>query len=285
MSARLARSTAWALALGAAALVLGGVGALSAPGCAEPAELVTPPGSDLDGGPDAAQDGGGGAPAVKRTIEQRNPYGNVALVDNLLWDGDFEWSTPFADQYGWLTGTIGGYISYTLPTIAIGIECISGVKCAKLAKHGVLVGVGVASVGHPLQASFAARLSTGDCASTLGAFLFPADEQQPLYDLVPDQVDPDQAGVCTYRVIAPELPSSAWLYIENDSDADVIVDDAVVQPVTPSASVSRSALLPAAWTAARAAWARPEIRRALRPRDPPPSPVLRAFEQRMRGRR
>ena len=285
MSARLGRTAAWALGLGAWALGLGGLAGLSAPGCAEPAEIVNPPGSDLDAGPDADHDGGGGAPTVKRTIEQRNPYGNVAVVDNLLWDGDFEWSTPFADQYGWLTGTVNGYISYTLPTIAIGIECISGVKCAKLAKNGVLVGVGVASKGHGLQASFAARLTTGACDVTLGAFLLTAEAQQQSFRLLPDQDDPTPAGVCTYRVIVPELASGVWLYIENDSDADVVIDDAVLQPVAPSASVSRSILRPSAWAELRAAWARPQIRQALLPRDPPPSPALRAFEQSLRGRR
>ena len=40
--------------------------------------------------------------APRRTVIERSPYGNVKASQNLLWDGDFEWSSPFADQYGWI---------------------------------------------------------------------------------------------------------------------------------------------------------------------------------------
>jgi hypothetical protein len=282
MSARRAPAVGWAVALAASALGLGLAAGAAAPGCAGPAELSVAPAVETDAGADGGADGGGGAPLRKRTIELRNPFGNVAKAQNLLWDGDFEWSRPSADQYGWLTGEAGHYLSYELPTIAIGAGCTSGIKCARLEPAGALAGVGVASRGHALDASFSARISTDDCAAALGSFVLAEDSQEPEVELSADFVDPDAAGLCSYRALVSERRSAIYLYIENRSDAAVMVDDAVVEPAATETRAARAALPPSAWAVDRARWARPLVRRALEPRDPPPNQVAEAYQAKVR---
>ena len=72
--------------------------ALALFGCSDPDPIDPGPGGGGGGGspPDPPD-----PPAVKRTVIERNPFGNVEASQNLLWDGDFEWSSPFTDQYGW----------------------------------------------------------------------------------------------------------------------------------------------------------------------------------------
>ncbi|MBM4359336.1 MAG: hypothetical protein FJ096_14635, partial [Deltaproteobacteria bacterium] len=72
-------------------------------GCAEERLAPAPTGTAGVGGSNSptSSSGGGGEP-VRRTVTTRNPFGNVAVSDNLLWDGDFEWLSSFADQYAWL---------------------------------------------------------------------------------------------------------------------------------------------------------------------------------------
>src|SRR5262245_9380671 len=77
----------------------------------------------------------------KRTIEQRNAFGNVAETENLLWDGDFEWFSAFSDQYGWLAGTSMLTLGYSFRDIRVGTICRSGLKCAGMAKKTVLAGI------------------------------------------------------------------------------------------------------------------------------------------------
>ena len=95
------------------------------------------------GGPLGPSDAGPNetdAAPPKRTVLHRNPFGNVAKTENLLWDGDFEMSSPFSDEYGWLTGPP---FSYAFSGVRIGAECRSGIKCAVLPKKKYLVAIGV----------------------------------------------------------------------------------------------------------------------------------------------
>lgn len=229
-----------------------------------------------DAGTDAESDGGQGGARTIRTVETRHPFGNVAATDNLLWDGDFEWTYPFADQYGWLVGSASGYLSYGNPTTVIGAQCLSGIKCAQLDAGGVLVGIGVASKGHALAVSFAARPHAG-CAG-VAAILLNESSTAGQLPLEPDSTLPDDRGWCRYRALASERDSAQWLYIENQSGETALIDDAVIEPVEPR-SVSRGAVKLPPERVAHFERVRHQIRQLLKPGEPPPNRDRLVFEQ------
>jgi hypothetical protein len=266
--AMLLRASAVALSSGAAAL---------AASCDADGVLNPLPVAASDAGVDAGHDaGGGGAPTVRRTVEQRNPFGNVAATRNLLWDGDFEWSLPFPEQYGWLTGSPSS-INFDPPTIVVGPSCASGLKCASLAHGRVLVSLGVSSKGQAMTASVRVRPATPSCEGVVEAMHFTEAPNEPEVSLVADSVTPDERGYCSFGALVPERQRASYLYVENHAEEDILVDDAVLLPA--DAELRR---LPAGRPAsprlvAAATALRPEIRRVLLPRDAPPDPVREAF--------
>ena len=266
-------------AITSAFAVLGG---LAAPGCGGEGDPGSPvpvlgPEEEKDAGvplPDASADA---APTpIKRTITQRNPFGNVTEADNLLWDGDFEWSSPLASQYGWLAGSAQS-LSYDFGGVLVGASCRSGIKCAALAKNRVLVGIGVSSKGHKLSASFWSRVTVGPCAGVEGELLALFSNGDPTVSLAPATETPDESGWCHYEAVAEERTEKTFLFIKNATGEEIIVDDAVLKRV-PNASAVR--LLPKVPTP-EAALELEELRASLRalrgPQDPPPNEARRAL--------
>jgi hypothetical protein len=250
---------------------------LAASGCADDGAETTGPVVLVDAGPDAEPDAGGGGQAPHRTVETRNPFGDVGKVNNLLWDGDLEWGYPWADQYGWFVSTPQGYLTYGIPTPVIGARCRSGIKCAELEPDGFVVAVGVASQGHSLEASLWARPGAGGCG-TVQAVLASEWLADGQVSLGAESSNPDGQGWCFYRASVAERHAAVWLYIENQGTEPTIIDDAVVEPVEPR-SVPRQAT---PWPAARQAHfdrVREQVRELLRPRDPPPNPDRLRFER------
>ncbi|MBW2528819.1 MAG: hypothetical protein JRI23_31880 [Deltaproteobacteria bacterium] len=246
-----------------------------APGCA--ADDETTRSATPDAGADADVDAGSGGSAPIRTVETRHPLGNVAKTHNLLWDGDFEWTYPFADQYGWFIGE-GGYLTYGNPDTVIGAACQSGIKCAELADGGFLVGVGVASRGNALAASFAAKPHAG-CAGVAGV-LVDAYFSGSQVELTPTSDLPDESGWCRYYGEVSERQNAQWLYIENRSGEPALVDDAAVEPVEPRALHYRGPKL----SPERIAYydrVRQQVLERLEPGDPPPNPDRLIFEEKL----
>jgi hypothetical protein len=265
--------------------LLGALSAALAIGCTAPGEQVNPlaggpPDAPMgDAGPADAGDGGlPEAGPIKRTVEQRNPFGNVAETENLLWDGDFEWYSPFADEYGWfeVTGVVAGL---TLSDVRVGAACRSGLKCAALAKGAQIVGVAVASRGNKLRVSLWAHLVKGTCAqvtATLSDLDFKVDPNIAIHAVA---ADPDAGGWCHYDGVVDPRSHKPGLFVHNGTGAEVLIDDAVIKKV-PS-SMAQSALhgpltaeMTAAIDAMQTAYA---ARRG--PHDAPPSAARAAFEQ------
>ena len=263
-----------AAGIGAALVVLGWA---VASGCAG-ADDDPEPEPSLDAGPDADVDGGAGGGAPIRTVEIRHPFGNVAKATTLLWDGDFEWTYPFADQYGWLIGG-GGGMSYGNPDTVIGARCASGLKCAELQAGRFLVGLGVASKGHSLAVSFAAKPHAG-CGGVIGVLMTEYAGAEQL-EISPTTSLPDETGWCRYQAVASERDRAQWLYIENQSGEPALIDDAVIERVDPRAHHrKRSTFTPE--RVAYFARVRAQIRDAIKPGDPPPNPDRLIFEQNMK---
>jgi hypothetical protein len=226
---------------------------------------------------------GGAQPKPKRTVTQRNPFGNVAARNNLLWDGDFEWRSSFADQYGWMSGKSGGYVSYALPILELGWRCKSGLKCARLGPNHRLLGLAVSSQDRDLAISFWANPGGGDCSSVSAVFFTTADDEDAVE--VPSQsASPDADGWCRYARVVSQRKTAARLYIENAGSADAVVDDAVIEPLAAEQSRASLGFAPAK-TVAVPAWLRQWAREAERPRVTPPNEAERRFRAGLKGRR
>ncbi len=209
----------------------------------------------------------------KRTIIQRNPFGNVAKVANLLMDGDFEWISAFSDQYGWLTGG-QGYLSYQLPTIVMGSRCRSGIKCAEVEHERAVVGLSVSSKGNPLAVSFWAHVEEGACTG-VQAVLLSEDGSADSVAIAPESEQPSD-GWCHFAGLVSERKSALYLYIQNVSGSVAIVDDAVIESAGGDSN-GVSAFAPAQPAAGDWAWAIEQARFLTRPRTPPPNEALRRF--------
>jgi hypothetical protein len=241
-----------------------------------PSTTTTPPDTGSGGG-----GGEGGAAATPiRTVEQRHPFGNVAATDNLLWDGDFEWSSAFADQYGWLSGPP---YSYSFPWVTIGAACRSGVKCVTLPKNKAVVGIGVGAESAPVAVTVFAKPATGTCSGVdvflLQLFPFSKDVNVP-----PIAETPDATGWCQYQATVETYPEKVYLLVDNNTGEALVVDDAVVRAVPPPGAPPAAAPAhfgpPTAERAARLDEAREAIRSLRGPHVPPPNAARRAFEER-----
>lgn len=262
-----------------AALVAGGVSTLlAAQGCtdehvnplATSSSPTTPP-PDASVPPDA--------PPPIRSVFQRNPYGNVAVTDNLLWDGDFEWSSPFSDEYGWWQGTGSTITSATVSDIEVGPACRSGVKCARLKKNQSLLGIAVSS-NQDLEAWVYAKFED-DGAGTeclkakvnlIGDGLFGDD----LVKLVAPAT-PDAEGWCKLAVVAPKRAGKVYMQVINSGKTPMLVDDAVIRPTTAPVSTDGGALLTAE-DLKDVDDARAMIRAMRGPHDAPPNDARKSFD-------
>jgi hypothetical protein len=214
------------------------------------------------------------AAAPKRVVYHRNPFGNVAETKNLLWDGDFELSSPFSDQYGWLTGAP---FSYSFTGARIGPECRSGIKCAALAKGKYLIGIGVAVRDAPLEASVWVRAPLASCAKVNVELMSLTGQADP--DIKVPVVDEGaDAAWCHYHVIAAPRATKTYLSIHNKSADIVIVDDAVLKAALPLQALTMAAGAPTAEEAASRAEVRAGIASLRGPHDPPPNEARRALE-------
>lgn len=194
-------------------------------------------GADLD----AASPPDGGQPdsaPPRRQVFSRNPFGNVEHGNNLLWDGDFEWHSAFASQYGWVnTSLILGPSGFD--QIKVGTACKSGMKCGYLTTNQNIAAIGVAASGGPVAARVSVKPPSGDCTDVsvqLFACDYGADPDQPLSE--PDGA-PDADGWCEFEGVFPERTRATCLGVKaRFVDGEAIVDAAVVEPAPANARLS-----------------------------------------------
>lgn len=267
-----------AISVGCVAAALLGAGLQA---CGDDDALSSLASSGAGGGAPDAGTGGGGAASdggkPKRTVEQRNPFGDVAETQNLLWDGDFEWFSAFSDQYGWISG---GLIveSYALPTVVVGPQCKSGVKCASIAPGQGVLGLAVGAEAQPLDVSVWVSGAPQDCSAVdvVLTSVFTLGPGDPSATIAAD--GPAVGGWCHFHgVVGPRTKKPA-LYIGNQgATATLVVDDAVVK-AAPGAEPTTLARRLTPDSAARVEAACAAARRQMTPHDPPPNAARRAFE-------
>ncbi|MCA9597149.1 MAG: hypothetical protein KC776_27740 [Myxococcales bacterium] len=264
----------WALAL----LLLWG-------GCGDGETTLSPldAGGDasLDGGlPDAAQDAS--PPKVRRTVMQRNPFGNVAATQNLLWDGDFEWSSPFSGQYGWVDAV---YFSPTgnFSQIRVGPMCRSGLKCGYMTQSQRVAAIGVSPSGTKVSASVWVKVPTNDCGD-MGVHLFACDFAKDPDLPMSDPDGPDADGWCHYQAVGAERTSATCLFLQaHFIEGEAVVDDAVVQAAPADAPETIAKVAPA--DARALDEARNGLRKWLSPGAHPPPAARQALDAWMRRAR
>jgi hypothetical protein len=258
-------------------------------GDAEQVNPLTAATAKVDAGPPPPEDAGVDAepppPAdaglPRRTIEQRNPFGNVAETENLLWDGDFEWSSPFSDQYGWLSGPPLGY---AFPGARIGAECHSGIKCAAVKKKGNLAAVGVAAEGLKLDVSFWSHVKKGGCDGVKATVISLYVNGDPMAPVTADLPLPGADGWCRYHSVIAARKVKPYLLIVNNSGDEIIVDDAVMKVAPPTTGLSVKYHPPTIEDVAAVEQARVELGKLQGPHDSPDPPAKRALES-FRGRK
>jgi len=213
---------------------------------------------------------------VKRRVFSRNPFGNVHAKDNLLWDGDFEWHTQFAQQYGWVNAaqlvTVGA-----LETLKVGPECRSGMKCGLLTQNQRIAGVGISPGDVNVSASVWIRIPTTDCSdmgATLIACDYAEDTDVPLVDV---DGKPDAEGWCHYEAVSAPRKRATCLYIDaRFAEGEALVDDAVVRAAPGSTPSSR---VLSASEQRSVDQARKVIRQRLRPAPPERRDAAEALER------
>ena len=257
-------------------------------GCGSLEEEVNPLRADAGGTTtleDAGLGGGGGvggsapdAGVPRRTVMTRNPFGNVAETENLLWDGDFEWHSAFADQYGWLSGSSVNSLGFGFSDIRLGAECRSGLKCAGMKKNRAIAGIAVASMGNKILASFWARIAMGDCTDVSATIIPFGDVKDPSVIVKPVSPEPDASGWCHFESVLDPRKGKPVLLIQNGTGADIVVDDAVIKKVAPEMSIKAYHGPPSAKLAEEIEAAREALRRARGPHDPPKNAAQKAFE-------
>ncbi len=246
-------------------------------GCGDDEALLEP--LSRDAGIEAAVDAAApetGAPdatplPMKRQVFQRNPFGNVAASDNLLWDGDFEWHSSFGAQYGWVNAvtviSVGAFSQ-----VRASAQCKSGLKCGYLTQNQRVAAIGVSPSKSKVHASLWARVPTADC-SDVGVKLiscdYAADPDVPVLDA--DGV-PDADGFCHYEVVAAERQRATCLFVETRfAEGEAIIDDAVLRAAPPGAAQSDAMGAPSARDVEVAEEARRAIKKWLRPGAPAPT--------------
>jgi hypothetical protein len=230
----------------------------------------------MDAGQDAMPPPEMDAGPPKRTIEQRNPFGDVAETQNLLWDGDFEWSSPFSDEYGWLPGPPLDYMPFT--GIRIGAACHSGIKCAAVKKKHVITAIGVASTGHKLEASFWAHVKGGPCDAVKGKIIADQSGVEPDAPVAAESMDPDASGWCHYRSVIDARSHKPYLNISNQTSDEIVIDDAVLKQAGAMEALSVPHLPPTWEDAQEIAAVRALLFSRRGPHDAPPNEAKRAYE-------
>lgn len=228
----------------------------------------------------AAGDAGSDAAPPKRTMIQRVPFGNVAASDNLLWDGDFEWHTAFAAQYGW-ANTASLVVQGSFDQVRVGPECKSGMKCGVMTTNQRIAAIGVSPSSGPVVASVWVRPPAGarclDVSTQLFACDYGDDPDVPLADA---DGAPDADGWCELVAVSPARARASCLGFEAlFSEGEALIDDAIVRAAPAGARVQVASRRLETRELAAVAAHRGALRQLLRPSLPRATPALEAFRR------
>ncbi len=199
-----------------------------------------------DSGVDAAGSGGQSPvpPAQTaqrvRTVEQRNPYGNTNIKNNLMVDGDFEF-TGASGQYGWYAIANGQQAQLVRET---GGLCHSGVACGVMTPGTDFLGQAAAPANKAFKVSLWIKPSNGDC-NAVKASIIKCSVALPivLSSVTPVSDKPDASGWCHLEGSQAAMTTQPCLFLKASADK-VLVDDASLVGETNPGSKALAATVP-----------------------------------------
>jgi hypothetical protein len=205
-----------------------------APGCENQGEIAQP-GARPAVSPRALDAG----LVVKRTVEQRSPFGNTSYPANLLADGDFEF-TGRNEQMPWIVFGSTGQQTLNYDT---GGLCHSGIRCALIAPGDALIGY----VSSPKKSTMDVSLWISPVSDGHGASLACKFVQVSMTDLsnqgtrtdIHSETEDPIDGWCHFTGSTPNLAGGApVIYVDfaKGAKASARVDDGVVKPAAGGAA-------------------------------------------------
>lgn len=184
-----------------------------------------------------------------RTVEQRDPFGDTAIEDNFLIDGDFELSSA-GGQYGWSAiqeqGPQAGQIYLPLET---GGLCRSGMSCGVINNGVALIGYAAEPRDKPMDIAVWVKPPGSDCSvvqvsliSCSSTFAFTVATVSAL------SPSPGPDGWCHLEAIAPSMDSQPCLFVTASlpQDQQALIDDASIVAADGSGSRPLEATVPSA---------------------------------------
>jgi hypothetical protein len=202
--------------------------------------------TEKDAGSDAAVEAAPDAPIeaapqvdagpVLRTVETRNPFGDLSREHNLLVDGDFE-LTAGQGQYGWQA--IQSLQQVSVPRETGGL-CRSGVSCGAMTRDVTLIAEGAAPAGKDLEISLWVKPPAPDCLLT-AVVLANCDAALvgSTVSVPPVEDAPDATGWCHHDATLPKIDYRPCLVVSSfaDADARTLIDEGgLYATTTPSGS-------------------------------------------------
>lgn len=176
-----------------------------------------------------------GAPpsGIVRTVGFRNPFGDATHPDNLVLDGDFEFSGR-SGQTPWIAaGGNGGQMALAYET---GGHCRSGVRCAFMPAESILLGhVATPPAGKIYIRVWGKPDGGGDRAgkcSDLTVSFFDSTNNTSAGTAPAQSLVPDETGWCLYEAVLLGVPLHEPLLYLKSKDQPVIVDAVVALPTT-----------------------------------------------------
>ncbi len=168
--------------------------------------------------------------APRRTIEDRNPFGNTDAAANLMADGDFE-LTGRQDQMPW---QVFGTNSQATLNYETGGRCRSGVRCGAVTAGSQIIGWMSSPPSGAIRVSFWVHPSGGTCHD-FSARVLDIDDGTGGTPIYPTEDRADARGWCHFAGFVPNMAEkSPVLYGTVSTKAGVtLIDDAVAEAAPP----------------------------------------------------
>jgi hypothetical protein len=167
-------------------------------------------------------------PPPKRTVEQRNPFGNTSSEANLMADGDFE-LTGRQDQMPWLAFDGNGQKTLDFET---GGRCRSGVRCVSMSKGDEMIGWLASPHDGGIDVSLWAKPKSNVCTD-LEVHVLDLETQSDGATIAASAPGVDLSGWCHFTGTAPSLANrSAVVYVavKGGVNTTILVDDVFAKP-------------------------------------------------------
>lgn len=225
-------------------------------GCANEPRAIEAAGKGAPNPPPA--DGGAGDAGTgvsRRIVEERNPFGFTEASENLLADGDFEF-TGRQGQQPWFS--FGGSGQEVL-NFATGGHCLSGIRCAALSGGGTIIGFVASPKRVGMDVSLYAKPTSGQCEDVKVTV---TDLDEVLRSTsVKSEGGPNDAGWCHYVGTSGTYANySPALFVEapKKEKGGALIDKVVMLPLGARDIVTLAAHRPSSETLAKittfAAW-------------------------------